>query len=580
MADDLRVGASEDEPWALRLETLTSWRAHPRALRAIAVSADEASVLTVGGAGAGADASPGAVRVWSAGGCSPGSGPGSGGAIASHEAHAHAPTCAAFVPRGGVGCGAALVASADAGGALHVWRADTGETVAKLREPAASLARMRTGFGFGHGQATHGNAARRGQGTDHDNRAHTANVAANVHANTNTPTGASTFSRRLSDASPTGIVSGSPGSPATSPPPPFSSTSDLISSHFPSPSLGSATLDAEYYAASPRSPPTSRAYDPSSPSAAAAAAFFSDDFASPAHATRSASLSSPAASATVGYACAAFAPAPANEGTLAMGTSDGRVRFADVRAGRLLGAWGVGPAAGEAAGTVRAICFPGDGDGDGDWGGDGPGDGRGRGRGHGHGDGSVGWTCAGTSHGFVGLLDRRAGRLVSGFSAHDGAVTAAAAAADGWRFVTAGADKTVACWDARVLASSTGGGHKNALTASFGGFKDPVAGLALRGEDAFAVAGGRLGVFSLAGAPAGTIPGTISGTIPGSFDASASASGKTPAWIAAKHVPVAPLRIRTVAGAKEMAQMSAVAVLPQSRLFVVATEDGVVKMCR
>mgnify|MGYP002037851006 CR=1 FL=1 len=159
----------------------------------------------------------------------------------------------------------------------------------------------------------------------------------------------------------------------------------------------------------------------------------------------------------------------------------------------------------------------------------------------------------------------------------------AAASADGTRFVTAGADRTVACWDARALASSVGGGHKRALTASFGGFKDPVAGLALRGEDAFAVAGGRLGVFSLAGTPARTVPGALDASasqLTSSPFAREHAAGNTPAWIAAKHVPVAPLRIRTAAGAKEKAPMSGVALLPRSRLFVVATEDGVVKMCR
>ena len=84
-------------------------------------------------------------------------------------------------------------------------------------------------------------------------------------------------------------------------------------------------------------------------------------------------------------------------------------------------------------------------------------------------------------------------------------MTAAAASADGTRFVTAGADRTVACWDARALASSVGGGHKRALTASFDGFKDPVAGLALRGEDARRPAVDS--AFSLAGTPPGPSPG-------------------------------------------------------------------------
>ena len=416
MADDLRVDGAEDEPWALRLETLTSWRAHPRWLRAVAVSADEASLLTVGGAGvsagagASADAVPGAVRVWSSGGPR-GVGVGGGlGAIASHEAHAHAPTCAAFVPGNRTGCGAALVASADAGGALHVWRADTARPPRNFVNPPRRG--RAAGFGFGVGRATARDAARlRG---------------AHVNANADTTTGASTFTRRLSDASPPGIRSGSPGAEtpratstetpratSTETPPP-SSSSDLSSSNLPSRALGFATLDAEYHA---QVSPSPRAFDPSSPSAARRRFSRTTSSRSDSNVVepRSASLSSP----VVGYACAAFAPAPANEGTLALGTSDGRGRLADV-APENCSARGAGP---EAAGTVRAVCFPGDGDG-----------GRGRGRdpipfsrggfwdgtrsmaGSGSSPGSVGWTCAGTSRGFVGLLDRRDGHLVSGFS--------------------------------------------------------------------------------------------------------------------------------------------------------------------
>jgi hypothetical protein len=43
---------------------------------------------------------------------------------------------------------------------------------------------------------------------------------------------------------------------------------------------------------------------------------------------------------------------------------------------------------------------------------------------------------------------------------------------------------------------------------------------------------------------------------------------------------VTPLRLRSLSGAKQKAHMSSVAVLPQSRLFVVTTEDGVIKICR
>ena len=472
-ADDLRVDGAEDEPWALRLETLTSWRAHPRWLRAVAVSADEASVLTVGGAGvsAGAGASARGCRSGRGSGVvlgRPRGGGGGGGlgAIASHEAHAHAPTCAAFVPGNRTGCGAALVASADAGGALHVWRADTGETIAKLREPAAS--RTRAGFGFGVGRATPRDAARL--------------TGAHVNANADTTTGASTFTRRLSDASPPGIRSGSPGAEtpratSTETPPP-SSSSDLPSSNFPSRTLGFATLDAEYHARGV---------------AVVAVGGGEDVFLG-----RRRSDSN-VVDAALGVSLVARRGVRVR-GVRARAGERGNARAGHVRRSRSFRGRGrrkiarrVGRRAGSRRDGSRRL-FP-----------RGRGRGRGRGRdgigtrsmaGSGSSPGSVGWTCAGTSRGFVGLLDRRDGHLVSGFFAHDGAVTAAAASADGTRFVTAGADRTVACWDARALASSVGGGHKRALTASFGGFKDPVAGLALRGEDAFAVAGGRLGVFS------------------------------------------------------------------------------------
>ena len=133
-------------------------------------------------------------------------------------------------------------------------------------------------------------------------------------------------------------------------------------------------------------------------------------------------------------------------------------------------------------------------------------------------------------------------------------------------------DKTIALWDVRKLTSSTGGGYRAALLASFGGHKDPVSSMALHRGDAFTVAGGRLGVFSLAQRNAGGQSGGATG------DGDYGGGGR--GWTSSRHVAITPLRLRSRAGSKEKAIMSSVAVMPQSRLFVVTTEDGVLKICR
>jgi len=83
-----RVGYSpaddSEAPWELRLETLTSWRAHRERCAFVAASDDESYLLTGGG--------DGVVRVWSTGGTT------SGGPIASHDTHGpFTPTCATFL---------------------------------------------------------------------------------------------------------------------------------------------------------------------------------------------------------------------------------------------------------------------------------------------------------------------------------------------------------------------------------------------------------------------------------------------------------------------------------------------------
>jgi hypothetical protein len=52
-------------------------------------------------------------------------------------------------------------------------------------------------------------------------------------------------------------------------------------------------------------------------------------------------------------------------------------------------------------------------------------------------------------------------------------------------------------------------------------------------------------------------------------------------WTSSKQTHITPLRLRGRAtGAEETVGLSSIAVLPQSRLFVVGADDGAVKICR
>ena len=179
--------------------------------------------------------------------------------------------------------------------------------------------------------------------------------------------------------------------------------------------------------------------------------------------------------------------------------------------------------------------------------------------------------CAGTRDGAVTFLDRRGGRLVAGFRAHDDAVVAMAsrgpyddgvhessffATAGSPYLVTASRDKTVCVWDARMLTGAFSNKKtKTPLLSRFVGFGDGVSAMATRGADAFVVAGEKLAVFSLDDRPpdGGVVLGTV---------------------------PVAPLRLRARNGAKVRARLTGVAILPRSRLFAVTGEDGKARVCR
>jgi len=86
--------------------------------------------------------------------------------------------------------------------------------------------------------------------------------------------------------------------------------------------------------------------------------------------------------------------------------------------------------------------------------------------------------------------------------------------------------------------------------------------MALRGADAFVVAGEKVSVFSLDDRPV------------------EKQQSDTRRQRDKMSVPVAPLRLRAQSGAKVRARLTGVVALPRSRLFAVTDEDGKVRVCR
>ena len=320
--------------------------------------------------------------------------------------------------------------------------------------------------------------------------------------------------------------------------------------------------------------------------------------------------------APTGYRCVSALPGfDAREGgsaslhaSVVAGTSDGRLRLFDLAAERPCASWRVAPLAADRAGAVVATCAAGSGGRDDAWlcavtsaGVASLVDrrcGTLAGAFNAHRDAVV--ACAAVRAGDTGffandsfLSDANANVGGFGFSGGMGFLSeggqrasglfgsssfytgSSSSGSSGFAIATASADATAALWDVRALSSSSSsargsyrgtngyrgvpGGSPGPRLASFGGFAEPISGMATRGADAFVVSGARVGVLSL----------TRDGAAEHSRHAAAGA-----------HANTARLRRRGDPGAEERAGLADVDVLPRSRLFVVAARDGRVHVCR
>eukprot|EP00884_Botryococcus_braunii_P002444 jgi/Botrbrau1/121/Bobra.0022s0107.1 len=161
------------------------------------------------------------------------------------------------------------------------------------------------------------------------------------------------------------------------------------------------------------------------------------------------------------------------------------------------------------------------------------------------GGGSV--IVAGLASGHVGVADARSGQLIASWKGHDSLITALHCHTE-YSILTASQDNAIKLWDLRMDAAHVGAGQVGApgLLHTFTGHTEGVGGLAVHGQDVLAYSGAYLGVFSLQGPLSPTYR---------------------------------PTRLTSAKGFKESADIVGLALLPSSRLLVVGTEDGYIKVC-
>ncbi|KAL9139902.1 hypothetical protein ABFS82_14G001000 [Erythranthe guttata] len=155
---------------------------------------------------------------------------------------------------------------------------------------------------------------------------------------------------------------------------------------------------------------------------------------------------------------------------------------------------------------------------------------------------SPSWIAAATSTGCCRLFDMRSGKIISSWQGHDGYVTKLAVAAD-HQLVSSSLDKTLRIWDLRR--------NGTAEHTVFRGYSDGVTGFSVWGQNVISISRNKIGVSSLQG--------------------STDEEGKH---------RTTPQHLYTADGeSKNVSVLSAIGILPFSRLFLVGTEDGHLKIC-
>ncbi|XP_073275197.1 protein GFS12 [Primulina huaijiensis] len=210
---------------------------------------------------------------------------------------------------------------------------------------------------------------------------------------------------------------------------------------------------------------------------------------------------------------------------LVVGTGNGSLRFFDVNSGQKLHLWRGEPTDSSFSPLISSICSSGSA--------------------KLHPEDNVAypsWIAASFSTGYCSLFDMRSGNIISSWQAHDGYVTKLAAASD-HLLVSSSLDKTLRIWDLRRNWASE--------YTVFKGYGDSVSGFSVWGKNVISICKNKIGLCSLA--------------------STADEDGQ---------FRVIPQNLYMADGeSKNLSMLSAISILPFSRLFLVGTEDGHFKIC-
>eukprot|EP01018_Ginkgo_biloba_P009374 Gb_38045 [translate_table: standard] len=223
------------------------------------------------------------------------------------------------------------------------------------------------------------------------------------------------------------------------------------------------------------------------------------------------------------YTCMHYMEA---EEMLVAGTGNGYLRFIDMNLGQQLHLWRCEPLESSFSSLVSAICCSGHQDGL---------EGK-------KGLSSSSWMAAGFSSGHCRLLDLKSGSIIAHWRAHDGFVTKLAAL-DEHLLVSSSLDRTLRLWDLRRSWPTQ--------QQVFRGHSDGVSSFSIWGSDMLSASGRKIGLSSL-----------------------------SRSYEQQQQQHILPQKLYSPdRGVKNLSAISTINVLPFSRLFLVGTEDGYLKVC-
>ncbi|KAL5849039.1 hypothetical protein ACOSQ4_007052 [Xanthoceras sorbifolium] len=210
---------------------------------------------------------------------------------------------------------------------------------------------------------------------------------------------------------------------------------------------------------------------------------------------------------------------------LVVGTGNGYLRFIDIAQGRKLHLWRGESTESGFASLVSAICSCG----------------SDKMQASGA-SASPSWIASGLSSGQCRLFDVRSGNVIASWKAHDGYVTKLAAPED-HLLLSSSLDRTLKIWDLRRNWPSQ--------PVVFKGHTDGISGFSVWGQDVISISKNKIGLSSLSKA--------------------ADEDGQH---------RLIPQKLHTVDhGTRNLSVLSSISILPFSRLFLVGTEDGYLRIC-